>query len=262
MDKNSVIGIILVVLAVAGAVASGDSPVGAFINIPSFLVVFGGTFGAVMLAYRPTTFFAALRNIALIFKAPKMSLEDAIDKCIALSTLVRKEGFIAAEKMEVDEPFFKKAVDMLMDGYDRDSMDEALSKEMVLSVKRNNMSIKVMNSFSEIAPAMGMVGTLIGLVAMLVQLDNPDTLGGSMAIALVTTLYGAIIAFGVASPIATKLDQHNQELLSYQSLVRDALLQIIDGKNPKMTFDLLQSYLHEGVRRPTEVVKNIGSSAP
>jgi len=93
-------------------------------------------------------------------------------------------------------------------------------------------------------------------------LDNPDTLGGSMAIALVTTLYGAIIAFGVASPIATKLDQHNQELLAYQSLVRDALIQIIDGKNPKMTFELLQSYLDEGVRRPTDVVKNISNPAP
>ena len=257
MDRNSVIGLLLVVLAIAGAIASGDSPVRAFLNIPSLFVVLGGTFGAVMLAYRPTTFFSALRNIGLIFKAPSLSLEQAIDNCVSLSHLVRREGFIAAEKMEVDEPFFNKALEMLIDGYDKDSMDEALSKEMLLSIQRNNMSIKVMNTFSEIAPAMGMVGTLIGLVAMLVQLDNPDTLGGSMAIALVTTLYGAIIAFGVASPIATKLDQHNQELFSYQSLVKDAFMQIIEGKNPKVTFELLQSYLRQEHRRDVEAVKSI-----
>ena len=257
MDRNSVIGLVLVILAIAGAIASGDSPVRAFLNIPSLFVVLGGTFGAVMLAYRPKTFFSALKNVALIFKSPKVSMEKAIDDCINLSHVVRREGFIAAEKIEVEEPFFRRALDMLIDGYDKDSLDEALSKEMLLSIQRNNMSIKVMNTFSEIAPAMGMVGTLIGLVAMLVQLDNPDTLGGSMAIALVTTLYGAIIAFGVASPIATKLDQHNQELFSYQSLVRDAFIQIIEGKNPKMTFELLQSYLHQDVRRPTEAVKGI-----
>ena len=257
MDRNSVIGVILVILAIAGAIASGDSPVGAFLNMPSMFVVLGGTFGAVMLAYRPATFFSALRNIALIFQSPKLSMEEAIDNCVNLSNLVRREGFIAAEKLEVEEPFFKRALEMLIDGYDKDALDEALSKEMLLSIQRNNMSIKVMNTFSEIAPAMGMVGTLIGLVAMLVQLDNPDTLGGSMAIALVTTLYGAIIAFGVASPIATKLDQHNQELFSYQSLIRDAFIQIIEGKNPKMTFELLQSYIHHDLRRPTEAVKTI-----
>ena len=257
MDKNSLIGVVLVILAVVGAVASGDSPTSAFINIPSLFVVLGGSFGAVMMAYRPKTFFAALRNIILIFKSPKLSLEDAIDKCVTLSHLVRREGFVAAEKIETNEPFFSKALNLLLDGHDKEAIDEALSKEMILAIQRNNMSIKVMNSFAEIAPAMGMVGTLIGLVAMLVQLENPETLGGSMAIALVTTLYGAIIAFGFATPIATKLAQHNQEEFSYQSMIKDAIIFAVEGKNPNITFDLLQSYLEKELRRPSEAIKGI-----
>ena len=102
-----------------------------------------------------------------------------------------------------------------------------------------------------------MVGTLIGLVAMLVDLSNPETLGPSMAVALITTLYGAIIAFAFASPIATKLDQHNKELFQYQSLIKDATLQIVEGQNPKLTFDYLQSYIASELRRPSEAVSNI-----
>lgn len=251
MDNNSIIGTVLVVLAILIAILLGGTAVEAYINVQSIFVVVGGTFGAVMLAYRPKTFFSALKNIYLVFKKPALSLEQAIDTCIALSQLVRREGIIAADNMEFDEPFLKKATNMLLDGYDKESIDESLSKEMVLSIQRNNMSIKVMNSFAEIAPAMGMVGTLIGLVAMLVDLSDPETLGPSMAVALITTLYGAIIAFAFANPIATKLDQHNKELFQYQSLVKDATLQIIDGKNPKVTFDLLQSYIAADMRRGT-----------
>ncbi len=257
MDNNSVLGIILVVLAILVAILMGGTSAGAYINVQSIFIVIGGTFGAVMMAYRPRTFFSAIRNIVLIFQKPKLSLEQTIDTCVALSHLVRREGIIAADNMTFEEPFLKKATDMLLDGYDKDSIDEALSKEMVLSIERNNMSIKVMNSFAEIAPAMGMVGTLIGLVAMLLNLSDPETLGPSMAVALITTLYGAIIAFGFASPIATKLDQHNKELFQYQSLIKDATLQIIEGHNPKVTFDLLQSYIASDLRRPSNEVANI-----
>ncbi len=257
MDSNSAIGLILVLAAIVLTILLGGTAVDIYINVQSIFVVLGGTFGAVMLAYRPRTFFSALNNIALIFKKPKLSLEQAIDTCVSLSHLVRKDGIIAADNMTFDEPFLKKATDMLLDGHDKTSIDEALTKEMVLSIERNNMSIKVMNSFAEIAPAMGMVGTLIGLVAMLVDLSNPETLGPSMAVALITTLYGAIIAFAFASPIATKLDQHNKELFQYQSLIKDATLQIVEGQNPKLTFDYLQSYIASEFRRPSEAVSTI-----
>ena len=257
MDSNSTIGIILVVLAILIAVVMGGTAVDYYINVQAIFIVLGGTFGSVMMAYRPRTFFSALKNAALIFRKPKLSLADTIDTCVALSNLVRKDGIIAADNMEFDEPFMRKATNMMLDGHDKESIDQALTKEMVLSIERNNMSIKVMNSFAEIAPAMGMVGTLIGLVAMLVDLSNPETLGPSMAVALITTLYGAIIAFGFASPIATKLDQHNKEVFQYQSLVKDATLQILDGQNPKLTFEFLQSYIASELRRPEEAVSSI-----
>lgn len=257
MDSNSSIGMVLVLLAIIGTILLGGTGVGSYINVQSLFVVLGGTFGAVMLAYRPKTFFSALVNVGLIFKKPKLSMEQTIDDCIALSALVRRDGIIAADAMSFDEPFLAKAKELMLDGHDKAAIDQALTKEMVLSVERNNMSIKVMNSFAEIAPAMGMVGTLIGLVAMLLDLSNPETLGPSMAVALITTLYGAIIAFAFASPIATKLDQHNQEVFQYQALVKDAILQIVDGQNPKLTFDFLQSYIASELRRPSEAVSNI-----
>ena len=248
---------ILVIAAILVAILMGGTQAAAYVNVQSIFIVIGGTFGAVMMAYRPKTFYNALKNTALIFKSPKISLEKTIDTCVALSHLVRKDGLMAADSMAFDEPFLKKASDLLIDGHDKDAIDEALSKEMLLTIERNNMSIKVMNSFAEIAPAMGMVGTLIGLVAMLVDLSDPETLGPSMAVALITTLYGAILAFGFATPIATKLDQHNKELFQYQSLIKDATLQIVEGQNPKVTFELLQSYIASDLRRPSDAVSNI-----
>ncbi len=248
MDKNSVIGVLIVLVAIVGGLVNSGVPIASFFELTSFAIVFGGTFGAVMVAFRPRVFFSALVNIKVIFSNPKISMQDAISNCVDLSHLVRKNGFIAAESMQIDEPFFKKSVTMMVDGYDKDSIEQALNKEILLNINRNNLSIKVMNKFAEIAPAMGMVGTLIGLVAMLTNLESPETLGPKMAIALVTTLYGALIAFGFAVPIASKMDQHNQELYQYECLIRDAIVQVMEGKNPRMTFNLLQSYLHKEVR--------------
>ena len=151
----------------------------------------------------------------------------------------------------------EKTMEMLVDGYDIPTVEGLLNKEIYLTRERNQLSVKVLTTFSEFAPAMGMVGTLIGLIAMLQNMEDPDSIGPSMAVALLTTLYGALIANGITTPLAKKLNARSNEILLYQTLVKDAAVKIMQGENPKATFDFLQTYVETHKRRSSEQMKSI-----
>ena len=255
MDKGSILGILLVLIAVASGVYTGGEAFSSYINLPSILIVIVGTFGAVMLSYRPVTFFKALANIGKAFQRNVYDMEETIELCVELATTSRRHGYLGLENTRIDDPFIAKAVSRMVDGHAPEMIEESLNREIYLSHQRNNKSIKVLNSFSEVAPAMGMIGTLIGLVAMLMQMDDPSTIGSSMAVALLTTLYGAVIANGITTPLAKKLSERSQEILLHQSMVKDAIIQIINGENPRTTFDFLQNYVEENKRKAAEAAK-------
>jgi chemotaxis protein MotA len=159
---------------------------------------------------------------------------------------IRSEGVLAAESYTTADPFFQKSLAMLVDGlHDDTKLEESLAKEIFLTRERHNSSIEVLNSFSELAPApapaLGMIGTLIGLVAMLMNMDVPKSIGSAVAVALLTTLYGALMANCFSSPLAKKLSERSLEIYQHQSLVKDALVCISKGENPRYTLEYIQT---------------------
>jgi len=252
VDKASGLGLSVIILAIVSAILmSGASP-GIFVSVPSLFIVIGGTFGAVMLSYRMSNFFKGLSNIRLAFSSKQPNLFDTLDKLVELSEIARKKGVLALEDVTLDDESLQKGVNLLLDGHDTQTIEFAFNREILQSRQRNNQSIKVLNSFTELAPAMGMAGTLIGLVAMLVAMDDPKSIGPSMSVALLTTLYGALLANGFTGPLANKLGERADEIKQHMMLVRDGVLHISRGDNPKLILEMLASYLGEDIKSPSK----------
>ena len=257
MDLGAVGGVLLIIAAIFSGLFLANAPMDTYVNAPSVFIVIVGTFGAVMLSHRPKTFFSSLRNIRHAFSLTTTNVIETIDNCIELADKTRKGGFLALEESDVNDPFLAKAKTMMVDGHSEEAVNLALTKEIYLTKERNQQSIKVLRSFSDIAPAMGMIGTLIGLVDMLIAMEDPKSIGPAMAVALLTTLYGALIANGITTPLANKLSERSDEILMHQSLIKDAVLKMMAGDNPRVMFDYLQTYIDEKLRRPQEAVADI-----
>ena len=250
MDKASGLGLSVIILAVISAILMSGAAPGIFVSIPSLLIVVGGTFGAVMFSYRINNFFQGLSNIRLAFSNKQPNLFETLDQLIELSEIARKKGVLALEDKQLDDEYLQKGVNLLLDGHDTQTIEFAFNREILQTRQRNNQSIKVLNSFTELAPAMGMAGTLIGLVAMLVSMDDPKSIGPSMSVALLTTLYGALLANAFTGPLANKLGERADEIKQHMMLVRDGVLHISNGDNPKLIIEMLASYLGENIDSP------------
>jgi len=159
---------------------------------------------------------------------------------------------LSLEGKESENKFLMNGIQLLVDGHDPEVVRTLLTKEMNLAVERHDSGAGIFSQLGEVAPAMGMIGTLIGLVAMLANMDDPKSIGPAMAVALLTTLYGAMVANMFAQPVADKLAlRAGQEAMS-KRMVIDALLAIQAGQNPKVIESMLRTYLAEG-KRPPEV---------
>ncbi|ABV88305.1 flagellar motor protein PomA [Shewanella pealeana] len=248
MDLATLIGLIGAFAFVIMAMVSGGG-IGIFINVPSILIVMIGTLFVVMMKYNLKQFLgsAKIAAKAFIFKLDKP--EDLIEQSISMADAARKGGFLALEEAEISNSFMQKAVDMLVDGHDGDVVRDALEKDIALTEERHRTGIGIFKSIGDVAPAMGMIGTLIGLVGMLSNMDDPKSIGPAMAVALLTTLYGAVVANMVALPIADKLSLRMNEEMLNRNLIMDAVLAIQDGQNPRVIEGFLKNYLSEKSRK-------------
>lgn len=248
MDLATLIGLIgAFSFILASMVTSGG--IGMFVDVASVLIVIGGTIFVVMMKFSLGQFFGAVKIAAkaFIFKLDKP--EDLIEQSVTMADAARKGGFLALEEAEISNTFMQKAVDMLVDGHDADVVRDALEKDIALTEERHKIGVSIFKAFGDVAPAMGMIGTLIGLVAMLASMDDPKTIGPKMAIALLTTLYGAVVANMIALPIADKLQLRLGEEVMSRNLMMDAVLAIQDGQNPRVIESLLKNYLNESKRK-------------
>ncbi|WP_133406025.1 flagellar motor protein PomA [Parashewanella tropica] len=247
MDLATLIGILGAFgFVIASMVTSGG--IGVFINVPSLLIVIGGSLFVVMMKYNLGQFFGAVKVAikAFMFKLDKP--DELIEQCTSMADAARKGGFLALEEAQISNSFMQKGIDMLVDGHDGEMVRAALEKEIDLTAERHKIGVGIFKAMGDVAPAMGMIGTLIGLVAMLQAMDDPKTIGPSMAVALLTTLYGAMIANMVALPIADKLSLRMEEEMLNRNLIMDAVLAIQDGQNPRVIESFLKSYLSEKKR--------------
>lgn len=251
MDLATLVGMLGAIGFVVMAMILGSSGApGMFADTVSVLIVFGGSIFVVVSKFTLGQFFGAGKVAAKAFMFKIEAPEELIEKAVQLADSARKGGFLALEEAEIPNAFMQKGVNMLVDGHDADVVRATLLKDISLTEKRHETGIAIFRSLGDVAPAMGMIGTLIGLVAMLSNMDDPKAIGPAMAVALLTTLYGAFIANIIAIPLADKLAIRNQQEKQNNQLILDAILGIQDGQNPKVIEGILRNYLAQGKREP------------
>lgn len=248
MDFATLIGLIIGSAVVAMAMFSG-SDVTVFINIPGLMIVLGGTFASTLIKFPIGDCFRG------IWLAVKKAFWQEVDQPVeliklanTLTEIVRKQNLIALDDVEIENPLFKKGIQLCVDGRKPEFIRNVLTKEMNLSIERHEMSEKVFRAMGDSAPAFGMIGTLVGLVQMLSNMKDPSSIGPAMAVALLTTLYGALFANLIALPIADKLKSRTDQEYVNNSLIVECVLGILQGVNPRILEQLLESYLPSSKR--------------
>ena len=247
MDLATLIGLVGAFAFIVMSMLLGGS-LDMYVDVPSLMIVFGGSLFVVLIKHNLGQFLGAGKVAvkAFVFKPelPNVLIVQLVD----LSDLARKGGFLALEEVDIDNPFMKKGVDLLVDGYDSKTIKQLLNKDIGLTNERHNQGINIFSSLGDVAPAMGMIGTLVGLVAMLSNMDDPKSIGPAMAVALLTTLYGSMLSNMVALPIADKLTLRKEQESLNRRLIVDGLLGIQEGQNPRLLESLLNNYIHENKR--------------
>lgn len=253
MDLATLLGLLIAFGFIIGAIATGGSMI-LFVNIPSILIVLGGSIAVVLMQFTVGQFFGAFRVAMKAFFHKSENPNELIQQAVSLANIARKEGMMALESQEIENPFLNKGIQLCVDGHPPDLVRNMLSKDINLTIQRHEIGQKIFKAFGDIAPAMGMIGTLIGLVQMLANMDDPKSIGPAMAVALLTTLYGAVIANAFALPIADKLALRSDEEKMSRTLILETISGIQEGMNPRVLEELLKTFLPEG-QRETEAAE-------
>lgn len=254
MSFSTLIGLFAGLAIVLIAMSLGSS-IAMFVNIPGLMIVIGGTIAATMIRYSMVDSFKA---IGMSFGVLKVSNEvrdfnEIIDITEDLLRLVRTKGALAMDNYEVKNDFYQTGVRMLVDGYSSDLVNQTLREKQKRMIEKAETSAGVFRSIGEAAPAFGMIGTLVGLIQMLSNLSDPSAIGPAMAVAMLTTLYGAMIANLFALPMADKIESWAQNESERQLLIIEAVDSIAKGHNPAVMRDLLAPFL-QGAKRVKEDV--------
>lgn len=251
MDLATIIGFISGTIFIVMAIVTGGSPT-IFINIPSALIVIGGTIATTFIKFKMTD---VLNSITVAIKAFLVKIDDPetiIQEMVNYTRIAKKEGLIALEKETPSNEFSTKALRYLSDGYDEGLIEDMLSKDIRLTVKRHTTGHGVFSSMGDTAPAFGMIGTLIGLVQMLSSMEDPSKIGPSMAVALLTTLYGAVLANFVFLPIAEKLSLRSEQEQLNKNIIVEAAISINRGVSPMVLEESLKIFLSPKQRQKPE----------
>ncbi len=245
LDAATVIGLASGFLLILSAIAYGGS-VAKFFDLPSVLIVIGGTLAVTTVSF---TLPEMGRTVAVVGKAMVRNVRDPSDaavRLIKLSESARRSGVLALQKVMPelwDEPFLENAVAMVVDGTPPEEVETILKRDVQAMLARHHKSAGVLRRAAEVSPAMGLIGTLIGLVQMLGNLDDPSTIGPSMAVALLTTFYGAILSNMFFAPLASKLERNSAEETLVNQVYIMGVVSIGRQENPRRLEMLLNSIL-------------------
>ncbi len=258
MEKTTIIGIVTGLACIVISILLEGELI-SFFDVPSIFIVFGGVIASTIVSY-PGKMLKSLRTVYKnAFRAKRIDLNDDIDLIIRIANIARREGLLALEDSmgEMDNPFLQKGIMLIVDGADAELVKNILETEIAFIQERHAQGQAIILSMSSYSPAYGMIGTLIGLINMLKELDNMDTLAPNMAVALVTTFYGVVLANLVFTPIAKKLKVHSDSEALQKELYLEGLLSIQDGENPRIIKDKLTSFIaRRDVRKDEENTTN------
>ncbi len=247
MDLATLLGLLGAMAVIVLAIVLGGSA-GTFMNVPSLAVVIGGTFAATLTRISLADFFGSFKLVLTALLHKSVSLTKLIDEAVALADVARKEGVLALEGREIGHPFLEQGINLCIDGHPTEVVQKMLSKDINLSIERHETGREMFKSIGDAAPAMGMIGTLIGLVQMLSNMDDPKSIGPAMAVALLTTLYGAVIANAIALPLADKLKRIAMDERLSKDLILESVSSIQAGTNPRVVEQILSTYLPNSKR--------------
>ena len=251
MDIATLIGMIAGFVLLVGSILIG-SPISSFINAPGLTIVIGGTIAAALVSERLANCIGSVKVAIKAFKDNSPAIEETIKQIAELSAVVRKEGLLALESQEINDPYLGRGIRLAVDGVPNDEIQQTLRAELIALRARHKRGQKLFRFMASTAPSMGMIGTLIGLVQMLRALDSPSSIGPAMAVALLTTLYGAVMAFMIFGPIAEKLEQRTNEESANMVVVIEGIDSILKGENQRLVEEKLQGYLAPAQRTTAE----------
>ena len=247
MDIATLLGLFGGLGFIIAAIFIGGSA-GTFFNVPGMAIVVGGTFMVTLCQISLAQFLGSFKVAARAFLHKSVSPEKLVEEAVELASVARKEGVLALEGREIADPFLESGIRLCIDGHPDHVVRTMLTKDINLELERQMLGIRMFKSIGEAAPAMGMIGTLIGLVQMLSNMDDPKSIGPAMAIALLTTLYGSIIANAIAMPIAAKLKAISENERLNKLLILESIKGIQDSTNPRVLKQILTTYLPEHKR--------------
>jgi chemotaxis protein MotA len=251
MDFGSFIGIISGLSLIFSAIfLQGDML--SFVNVPGFMIVVGGTVASTLLTFEFRHVVIAFKSALLVFSSKRHDPNDAVETMIRLCKISRQQGILALSDVETNSGFLKKACGLIADGSEEETIRAALETEIDYLKMRHHNIQDVFKKMGSYAPAFGMLGTLIGLIQMLSQLANPETIGPAMAVALLTTFYGSLISTLLCLPIAGKLRSRTVNEVMNLEIMLEGSVSILNNDNPLIVYEKLSSFIPVKSRVPVE----------
>lgn len=252
LDIASLAGMLLgVAMFLYGVFSSGGiAGLGSMFDFASIIITLGGSIAGTLESFKLQEFINGLKSIRLIFKDEQQDPASVIQHIIDLSNTARKEGLLALEEAAngIEDDFLKKGIMLVVDGTDPELVRGIMETDLSCIEARHKKMIAVWEKWAELGPAWGMIGTLIGLILMLKDMNDPTSIGPKMAVALVTTLYGSLIANWLCNPVAAKLTVNNDTEMMMKEITVEGILSIQAGENPRVIEEKLKSFLAPSAR--------------
>ncbi len=244
MDLTTLIGIIACAVLIVVAIMTKEGAV-MFVNVPAMMIVIGGTVGAVLVTYPARNLFSVAKVIKKAFLGQSPDNTQIIGLFETLARKSRREGLLALQAHEEDvaDEFYRKGLRLVVDGRETETVQAILAGEIYATSTRHRVGAEIVEKMGVYAPAFGMLGTVIGLIQMLQTMEDPSTIGPSMAVALVTTFYGSLLANVVFLPVAGKLRIRSQEETFYKEMMLEGFLGLLAGDDPPVIKEKLASML-------------------
>ncbi|MBT9259312.1 MAG: flagellar motor protein [Clostridiales bacterium] len=245
MDISVVLGLVIALFAILGANYLEGGTVSSLLNLPAFLIVVGGTVGATLVSHNLEEILGLPRQVARAFKRTRIDLPAVSQRLVELSQKARREGLLALES-EIrpdDDPFLARGLQLVVDGVDETMVRSILETELLLTERRGHGAAAVFETAGGYAPTMGIIGTVMGLVHVLGNMESAEALGPAIAVAFLATFYGIFTANIIWLPLASKLKARTAELMELRELEFEGIMAIQQGDNPAMVREKLDVFL-------------------
>ena len=253
MDIATIIGLIVAGALVMAAIVMGGS-MSWFVSVPSLMIVVGGTVGATLISYPLQEVLGVFKVVMKVFLHKAQSVETIIQDMVEFGKLARKEGILSFESKlkDIEDPFFAKGVSLAIDGMEAAAIKDVLSTEIAYVEERHSLGAEIFSTMAGYAPAVGMMGTIIGLVQMLMQMSDPSSIGAPMAVALLTTFYGTVLANLIFIPMAAKLKIRSKQEILLKELVLEGIMSIQSGDNHRLIEQKLMAFLPQNNKKTSK----------